>query len=461
MPSQSALLCASTSYGIVSRSLPLTGKILPGYLNPTGPRIGIGIGNPNVEFAPNVSTCVLSSEGGTAKVLWGIRNGEVTITVANKAIDPSRRGINFQLTRCLIDDEHEGPVMDAAWDGNELAVTGGSDGRVKLWDTRTMRCIWTSEQQTVDLVIDPVLKVATAVATKGVIVGCMRSGNIVVFKGFERFVNPGRKVPKDSGVIECSAQTLMIPCPVDFTTRARTVTSLYIDPNAFSNCPILLVAFDCDTHFYKISFEMGNAGDPSFRTEIFGDDAFGDLSCIRPYFAAGTDQSSFILTGDCLGCISVYDWQVKDFDTKAAIHPVRRFEAHIDGSTVTAIHWNGTTLISGSARGTTHVFDGLTLEELRNFASPMPRFRGRGHAPPVDPNDDGRVRQILVNPDRDVLVVNVGNAVLAWKAGAIGKSASGGVRGRLPLGSDVRPKKKNNGGKWLRKSRVFAVILLF
>ena len=59
------------------------------------------------------------------------------------------------------------------------------------------------------------------------------------------------------------------------------------------------------------------------------------------------------------------------------------------------------------------------------------------------------MRQILVSPDRDVLIVNVGNAVLAWKAGPIGKGISS-VKGqhRLHLGSNVR-KKKNAGGKWL------------
>ncbi|KAF5353195.1 hypothetical protein D9756_007879 [Leucocoprinus leucothites] len=451
MPSQSALLCASTFYGIVSRSLPLTGKILPGYLNPTGPRIGVGIGNPNVEFAPNVSTCLLTSEGGTAKVLWGIRNGEVTVTVANKAIDSSRRGVNFQLTRCLIDDEHEGPVMDAAWDGNELAVTGGADGRVKLWDTRTMKCLWTSEQRTCDLVIDPVIKVATAVVTKGIVACCTRSGIIVVFQGFEQFVSPDRKSPRDWDSVEGDhlTRTSVIPCPVTSTTpRDQTATSLYIDNNTPPIQPVLLVAYEGDTYFYKISLDEPSSG-LTPHIEAFGDEGFGPISCVRPFFATGADQCSFVLTGDRLGCIGVYDWQETTLSTKTAVLPDRRLEAHVDGSAVTAIHWDGTTLITGSARGTTHVFDGLTFAELRNFTSPTPRFRGRGHVPPVDPSDDGRVRQILVNPDRDVLVVNVGNAVLAWKAGPIGKGVSGGVRGRLPSGADVRKKKKNTGGKWL------------
>lgn len=457
MPSQSALLCASTVYGIVSRSLPLTGKILPGYLNPTGPRIGIGIGNPNVEFAPNVSTCLLASDGGTVKVLWGIRNGEVTVTVANKAIDLSRRGVNFQLTRCPIDDEHDGPVLDAAWDGNELAVTGGADGRIKLWDTQSMQCLWTSERQNCDLVTDPVVRVASAVVTKGLIAGCTRSGNIVMFRGFARFMAPNVKLGRHWEAVEAGnlVETFSIPCPVDSSAhQTQAIASLYIDSFASPSQPTLLAAYENDVHFYKVYLVTDGNGGLQSHIDIFGDNIFGPLSCVHPFFAAGPDQRSFVLTGDRMGSVSVHDWQGKHLtmnSTKQPIRPIRRLEAHADGSTVTTIHWNGTTLITGSARGTTHVFDGLTFEELRNFPSPTPRFRGRGHAPPVDPNDDGRVRQILVNPDRDVMVVNVGNAVLAWKAGSIGKGVSGGVRGRIPLDGGIQRKKKNYGGKWLRE----------
>lgn len=451
MPAQSALLCASTFYGIVSRSLPLTGRILSGYLNPTGPRLGIGLGNPNVEFAPNVSTCLLMSEGGTAKVLWGIRNGQVAIAMANKAIDPSRRGVNFELTRCLIDDEHEGPVLGAAWGGTDLAVTGGADGRIKLWNTRRMRCLWSSEQQrTRNLVIDPVVKVTTAVSNKGIIAGCTQSGSIIIFNGFEQVMNSNPKSPMERNALG-EVHSLAIPCPVDYTVSREewSVTCLCLDNNASSGQSAVLVAYEGDVHFHKIFLDVGSDRVSSPRTEAFGDERFGAVSCVRPFFATRADQCSFVLVGDRVGCISVYDWQGKDSNTEKAVLPVRRFEAHVDGSAVTAIHWDGTTLITGSARGETFVFDGLTFRELRSFPNPIPRIRGHRYLPPVDPNDDGRVRQILVSPDRDVLIVNVGNAILAWKAGPIGKGISS-VRGRhrFHLGSDVR-KKKNAGGKWL------------
>jgi len=92
-----------------------------------------------------------------------------------------------------------------------------------------------------------------------------------------------------------------------------------------------------------------------------------------------------------VGCISVYYWQGKDSNTETAVLPVRRFEAHVDGSAVTAIRWDGTTLNTDSARGETHVFDGLTFRKLRSFPNPIPQIRGHRYLPPIDPNDDGRV----------------------------------------------------------------------
>ena len=452
MPAQSALLCASTFYGIVSRSFPLTGRILPGYLNPAGPHRGIGLGNPNVEFAPNVSTCMLTSEGETAKVLWGIRNGQVAVTVANKAIDPSRRDVNFQLTRCLIDNEHEGPVWDAIWDGIDLAVTGGADGRVKLWDTRSMRCLWSSEQQIHDHVIDPVVKVTAAVSTKGIIAGCTLNGSVIIFNGFEQIINSNPKLHGEWDALE-GVYSSVISCSVDsvISREERTVTCLCIDNNASPMQPTVLVAYEGNTHFHKVFLDVGSDCVSSLRIQAFGDESFGAVSCVCPFFATKSDHHSFVLVGDRMGCISVYDWQGKASHAKTAVLPVRRFEAHVNGSAVTAIHWDGTTLITGSARGETHVFDGLTFEELQSFPALIPRIWGRGYVPPIDPRGDGRVRQILVSPDRDVLIVNVGSAVLACKVGPIGKDISDGVtvtgRRRLHLGGDVR-KKKNVRGKW-------------
>ena len=79
MMSDDALLSSSIQYGIVARSTPFTGKIVKGYLNATGSLQGFGVGNPNAEFTPNVTACALSSEGASAKIIWGFRDGSISV----------------------------------------------------------------------------------------------------------------------------------------------------------------------------------------------------------------------------------------------------------------------------------------------------------------------------------------------------------------------------------------------
>ena len=66
----------------------------------------------------------------------------------------------------------------------------------------------------------------------------------------------------------------------------------------------------------------------------------GVVSRVRPFFATRADQCTFVLVGDRVGCISVHDWQGKDSNAETAVLPMRRFEAHVHGFTVTAIHWD-------------------------------------------------------------------------------------------------------------------------
>jgi WD40 repeat protein len=92
--------------------------------------------------------------------------------------------------------------------------------------------------------------------------------------------------------------------------------------------------------------------------------------------------------------------------------PIRNFEAHQDGSSITAFTWNSVTLITGSVSGMVHVWDMLTFEHLRTFASPIYHNRAGRAGPENKP-----VSQILLGPERELLMVSVGDQVMAWKLG--------------------------------------------
>lgn len=426
-----SVLASSIQYGIVSRSIPLTGKVLPGYLDASGFRTGLGIGNPNTQFSPDISACALASEGGTAKVLWGSKGGDVAITTASKAMEVKKTAA-AELKRCQVIDAHEGEVSDVVWGDAQSKVfaSAGADGCAKLWDAKDVSCLWTSKVETSAFV-----RVALA-PDQGYVVGVVRSGAIHVWTGFT--------LP---AMANATITDVVIPCPCPAqaitgeSTPTRALSALFVDDTAAS--PTILVAYRDEAYFYRMCI-----GKNVSETEIttFGDASFGPISIITPFFSREPNESSFVISGDHIGCINVYDWGVPAH-TNAAILPIRKFEAHEDGSTVTAIACNGTTLITGSQRGATHVWDALTFEHLRHFPSPVAKLRMR-HVN-VDIRDQ-RVNHILI-PERDVLFVAVGDRIMSWKAGPLSKIQRGGVRGRHSTGIAHGKKAKAGTAKLLRK----------
>ncbi|KAF7357686.1 hypothetical protein MVEN_00814200 [Mycena venus] len=376
------LISSSLQYGVVSRSLPLTGRILRGYLDAAGSGTGLGIGNPNTEFTPNVSACALGSDGGTAKIVWGFRNGEVAFTAANKAMDAGSRSA-AKFSRCTVGDEHQGAVLDVIWDGAS-AVTAGGDGRVKIWDPKKAQCVWTSEGRAPDECI----KVASALS-KGIVAGAMRSGDIVVWSG----------LPSDIPDGPIFANLFTIPSPIHGDGASHEITNLFID-----NCgpsPALLVTFSDNALFYRfdVNFTTG-----AIECAKYGDPALGAITSVAPFF---TDQPGHS------GCIGIYDWTAPNIPL-----PTYKFEAYEDGASITALAWNAVTLVTGCARGTTKVWDALTLEHLRAFPTPIPRKRA---LVPGAPTENPAVRQILLGLEKEVLLVAVGDRVMAWRAGPVPK----------------------------------------
>ncbi|KAJ6476028.1 WD40-repeat-containing domain protein [Mycena vitilis] len=391
MPSH-GLISSSLQYGVVSRSLPLTGRILRGYLDAAGSGTGLGIGNPNTEFTPNVSACALGSDGGTAKIVWGFRNGEVAFTAASKAMDAGSRSA-AKFSRCPVGDEHEGMVLDVAWDG-AAAISAGGDGRVKIWDPKKSRCVWTSESRAPDQCI----KVASAL-NKGVVAGAMHSGGIVVWSGLSA-----------EGPI--SVNSVTISNPIHGDGASRELSALFVD-----NCgpsPAILATFVDSALFYRFDIDFSSG---TVECHTFGDPALGAITSLTPFFTNQPGEYSIIITGTQLGCVGIYDWNSTDNTL-----PAHKFEAYEDGAGVSALAWNGLALVTGSARGVTKVWDALTLTHLRTFPSPVPRKRAVQFGAPVE---DHAVRQILLGAEKEVLLVAVADRVLAWRAGPVPK---GGYR---------------------------------
>ena len=146
MLSDNALLCSSIQYGIVARSFPLTGKVVKGFLNALGMNQGAGFGNPNAEFMPDVTACSISSDGPTAHIIWGRRDGSLSIMLHPRTMDGARAATRIRSSR--VEHEHRGAVNKAIFSTEaSVCVTAGADGRAKIWnlsDPSSLLCLWTS-----------------------------------------------------------------------------------------------------------------------------------------------------------------------------------------------------------------------------------------------------------------------------------------------------------------------------
>lgn len=415
MPSTSpdpALLTASLRYGVVARSLPLKGKTLRGFLDASGTLNGIGHGNPNAEFSPDVSRCVMSADGGTARVLWGFRTGAVAVTTAPKAMDAARAS-GARWLRCPVGDAHQGAVEDAAWGvevGNapRFFVTGGADGRIKIWDAKRVSCLWTSKPKPSQVLKDPVVKVAIDV-TAGAVAAALKSGESVLWTGFSAFSDESVKSIDDVCVKE-----VRVPAP-----KSSNAPGPYTDASAnavtiafhmFCESPgqiSLLASYKDEPRLIRSTVSLP-AG--TVAQTLYGDHATGAITVMYPVFASKPDEYSFILVGDQLGSVSIFPWDripTSSSSAQQAIRSVpadRKFQAH-DGGAVTALVWTSTVIVTGSSVGTLRAFDSLTLLPMRGFT--------------VRNNIEEQVKDIVV--EHDFFAASIGDRVVAWRGEPQGK----------------------------------------
>ena len=425
MPSASqmpALLTSSLRYGVVARSYPLTGKVLKGYFDASGTLNGIGNGNPNAEFSPDVTRCTMTTDGGTARILWGFRTGAVAITTASKAMEAARP-VGARWLRCAVGDAHEGAVEDAAWafDGvnaPNFFVTGANDGCIKIWDAKRVVCLWTSALKPGQVVKDPCVRVAVDVIT-GSVAAALKSGELVIWIGLAPIFSEQRPA------IECNVREFRLPAPKSTSTSGpyeasnSTIQSLYLHSDSPSKLS-LLAAYKNESRLHRTTIMLPEGVMTNLSYE---DESSGAITSIHPVFAAKPGEHSFVLVGDQLGSISIFPWNGAILATHVPhpngsavsdsivhrIQPALKFQAHNDGA-ITALAWTSTVLVAGSSGGSLRAFDSLTLQPLRSFTYP-----------PLRGGQEDEVKNIVI--DRDFFAASVGARIVAWRGEPQGKSA--------------------------------------
>ena len=382
------MLAFSTQYGVVSRSNPLSGKVFRGFLDAAGTLNGLGIGNPNAEFSPNVSLCRIFSERSTAKILWGFTHGEVAVTIANKVVDPSRTS-PAKFSRSPISEQHNGTVVDAVWgEGGDVFLTAGVDGNVKLWDVAKMRCLWTSPASQEPPLLTSFPSRLDFDSKKGIIVAAFSGGDIFIWWGLSPLYT-GDGLPQVNEIV----------IPLGSYPPPAVVSHLLFDTKHHTS---FLVHHLDTAHFYRHNVDLITG---EVETIKFGEEADRSIKSLRLISTVQAAASPFVLTGDWLGSLSIYDWNSPPGQERDFVQPVRRIAAFDDGDPVSSIEWNPYVVATGSPTGTVKVWDSLKFTLLRTFHP-----HARGHT--GDP---------LIALEREMVVIAFGDRVTTWKAGPVRK----------------------------------------
>ena len=396
----------------MSRSNPLSGKVFRGFLDAAGTLNGLGIGNPNAEFSPNVCLCRIFTERSAAKILWGFTHGEVAVTSANKVTDPSRTSA-AKFSRSLISEQHNSAVVEAVWgEGGDVFFTASMDGRVKLWDAAKVRCLWTSPMRQ-DVPFPTSFPSHLGFdSRKGVVVAAFSGGDISIWSGLLPFY-AGDGVPQVNEVV---IPPESLP-PLPFTSGSRLVLDS-------TNYTFLLVHHRGNSQFHRHNLNLVTG---EVETIKFGEESDGPISSLKLVSAAQVKARPFVLVGGLLGLLSVYDWDASSAPNRSSVPPARRIQAFSDGDAVSSIEWNPWVIATGSSTGAVKVWDSLKFCLLRTFQSPT-----RGHT--GDPS---------IALERGMIVIAFGDKVTTWKAGPVKK-------GKV---IHVAKKGKNNAlAKWRRES---------
>ncbi|EEB97196.1 hypothetical protein MPER_03535, partial [Moniliophthora perniciosa FA553] len=184
----------------------------------------------------------MTSDGGTAKIAWGFRNGEVAIMTAAKTMDTKTRSA-AKLVRCKVEDQHDGEVLQVAWDASGTVIcSAAKDGRAKVWDAKTAQCLWASDYLAPDIPVK-----ACVDASNGCVVVAMRSGDIYSWTGLNL---------SHDDIQSVRGRKVRVPCPVEGTqpSPAFTIFSLHLHAQSDQDITII-VAFEGRPTFYRVDLD--------------------------------------------------------------------------------------------------------------------------------------------------------------------------------------------------------------
>lgn len=344
-------------------------------------------------------------------VAWGSTSGEVLIASAAKVMDSGRS--SSKIVRCRVADQHRGLVTKVAWD-KDVVVSASSDGEVRIWEPKRMRCLWVLKD--VENVATDRCSLLLPLLDQDIVIVVKDSGHIVVWTGIDDLSETDIKTWRP---------TLRLKPPHGVTHQPPSPMHAFFDPKSSKHQVSLCLHYEKDLYFYRIDISPLAK---TFDTIKFGDGPLGPIQTLRMLHASSDEGGEdVIFAGDNFGRLSIFKWseKPKEDKDKQAVSATRCMDIvpDINGG-ITEIAVNPYVLAVGTARGTVVILDTLTFNLLRELSCVPARTESTSTG----------IRHIIL--ERDLILIVASDRVVAWKAGPVlsrkqltsSKKATGKIR---------------------------------
>ncbi len=225
------------------------------------------------------------------------------------------------LVKCSVNENHRAAVTKIIHFGDGYWITADAVGQLKVWDghNRRLRCLWTSLQE-----FGKPCDQLAADDRLGVIVASFHGGEIGIWSGIDLDVNGWH----------ANVRTNPIPPFIEAATHLDESRGpdpiLIIDPASTRSRIILLFGGYRSTlaQFSKLEISLTET-DLDVRHTVYSDCVEAALLAVAPSFKAAIDETDFVISGDLIGAVSVWNWGKTS--NQGTVGSLKSWVAHGDG----------------------------------------------------------------------------------------------------------------------------------